>query len=154
MQVHFRAEYVYYIIYGIRIENSLHGKQIRGFDVLNGIALLLFNIPILLASNFTVYRSVSRHVCVCAFIKSLPSLAGCLLFDIFPALVVVMEPVAIIGFSFRLPQGAEDEDTFWDILKTGKNVMTPWPESRVNIDAFYRSNSGLKNTVSLFFFFL
>lgn len=59
-----------------------------------------------------------------------------------------MEPIAITGFSFKLPQGAEDEESFWEILKTGKNVMTPWPESRVSMDTFYRSDPALRNTVS------
>lgn len=35
-----------------------------------------------------------------------------------------MEPVAITEFSFRLPQGAEDENTFWALLEKAKNVMT------------------------------
>ncbi|KAI0459321.1 polyketide synthase PksD [Xylaria acuta] len=59
-----------------------------------------------------------------------------------------MEPIAIAGFSFRLPQGAEDESSFWDILVNGKNVMTEWPNSRANIDAFYCPQSGIKNTLS------
>ncbi|KAI0810057.1 polyketide synthase PksD [Xylaria sp. FL0064] len=48
-----------------------------------------------------------------------------------------MDPIAIVGFSFRLPHGAEDESSFWDMLANGQNVMTEWPESRANIDAFY-----------------
>ncbi|ESZ94756.1 polyketide synthase [Sclerotinia borealis F-4128] len=58
-----------------------------------------------------------------------------------------MEPIAITGFAFKLPQGAEDERSFWDILEEGKNVMTPWPESRGNIDAFYNADPTVKNMI-------
>ncbi|KAJ2994317.1 hypothetical protein NUW58_g1586 [Xylaria curta] len=47
-----------------------------------------------------------------------------------------------------LPQGAEDENSFWDMLVNGKNVMTEWPKSRANIDAFYYPQSKIKNTLS------
>ena len=60
-----------------------------------------------------------------------------------------MDPIAITGFSFRLPQGAEDDDTFWDLLVEGRNVMTEWPESRANVDALLNKNSTIKNTVCL-----
>lgn len=60
-----------------------------------------------------------------------------------------MEPVAITGFSFRFPQGAEDEASFWDMLENGRNVMTEWPESRANVDAFYHQRSTMNNTVSM-----
>lgn len=58
-----------------------------------------------------------------------------------------MEPIAIVGFSFRLPQGAEDEDSFWEMLESGRNVMTEWPESRANISALYRGQSTANNTL-------
>lgn len=61
-----------------------------------------------------------------------------------------MEPVAITGFSFRLPQGAEDEDTFWSLLEMGKNVMTEWPSSRANIDGLFNEDPQIKNTVCAF----
>ena len=44
-----------------------------------------------------------------------------------------MDTFAIIGFSFRFPQGAENEDEFWEILQKGRNVMTGWPETRANV---------------------
>ncbi len=58
-----------------------------------------------------------------------------------------MEPIAIIGLSFKLPQGIEDEPSFWDALLNRRNVMTPWPESRGNIDAFYHPNTSGTSTV-------
>lgn len=65
-----------------------------------------------------------------------------------------MEPIAIVGFAFRFPQGAEDEASFWDMLQDGRNVMTEWPKERGNIDAFSRGQgqSTVKNRVSYIFF--
>jgi acyl transferase domain-containing protein len=60
-----------------------------------------------------------------------------------------MEPIAIVGFSFRLPDGVEDVSSFWDMLEHGRNVMKEWPKNRTNIDTFYKPGSGAKNTVSL-----
>ncbi|KAF2868562.1 polyketide synthase PksD [Massariosphaeria phaeospora] len=58
-----------------------------------------------------------------------------------------MEPIAIIGLAFKLPQGAEDDSSLWDILEQGKSVMTSWPKSRANIDAFYESDVDRLNTM-------
>ncbi|KAI0156515.1 polyketide synthase PksD [Xylariaceae sp. FL1272] len=59
-----------------------------------------------------------------------------------------MEPIAVTGFSFRLPQGAEDEASFWEMLVKGQNVMTKWPQSRANIDAFRSpSSNNVKNVL-------
>ncbi|KAI8966135.1 hypothetical protein F5Y11DRAFT_366391 [Daldinia sp. FL1419] len=65
------------------------------------------------------------------------------------------DDIAIIGLSFKLPQGAEDESSLWDILEQRKNLMTEWPKSRLNIDSFYnklRSRGGhfLKDDPALF----
>ncbi|KAI0383706.1 hypothetical protein F5Y04DRAFT_269663 [Hypomontagnella monticulosa] len=48
-----------------------------------------------------------------------------------------MEPFAIVGLSFRMPQEAVDEDSFWEVLENRKNLMTEWPENRTNLDSFY-----------------
>ena len=58
-----------------------------------------------------------------------------------------MEPIAIIGLSFKLPQDVKNESSFWEILEKGRNVMTEWPDSRVNVDAFYSSDSTKDNIV-------
>lgn len=43
---------------------------------------------------------------------------------------MAVQDIAIVGFSFKLPQGAEDEVKLWDILIHQRNLMTEWPESR------------------------
>lgn len=58
-----------------------------------------------------------------------------------------MESIAIIGQSFKLPHGVEDEPSLWDILENARNVMTAWPQSRVNSDAFLQSDGNANNTV-------
>ncbi len=62
----------------------------------------------------------------------------------------MVEPIVITGFSFKLPQGAEDETSFWQVLEEARNLMTPWPESRANVAAFYDGsdpNSARPNTL-------
>ncbi|KAI0119053.1 hypothetical protein F4814DRAFT_458445 [Daldinia grandis] len=55
------------------------------------------------------------------------------------------DDIAIIGLSFKMPQGAEDESSLWDVLQQRKNLMTEWPESRLDIDSFYDPESGRLN---------
>ncbi|GAB1315319.1 hypothetical protein MFIFM68171_05529 [Madurella fahalii] len=47
-----------------------------------------------------------------------------------------MWPIAIIGMSFRMPQDAVDESSFWEMLQEGRNVSTGWPETRIPRDSF------------------
>lgn len=58
-----------------------------------------------------------------------------------------MEPIAITGLSFKLPEDAENDSSFWEMLENGRNVMTEWPKSRVNLDAFYSPEDRTDNTV-------
>jgi acyl transferase domain-containing protein len=58
-----------------------------------------------------------------------------------------MEPIAIIGLAFKLPQDIEDEASFWRILEQGQSVMTEWPKSRVDVNTFARSPEAALNTV-------
>ncbi|KAL9595035.1 MAG: hypothetical protein Q9219_006685 [cf. Caloplaca sp. 3 TL-2023] len=51
-----------------------------------------------------------------------------------------MEPVAIIGFSARMPQDAETPESFWRMLCEGRSTRTPIPKDRFNVDAFYHSD--------------
>ncbi|KAI1651898.1 uncharacterized protein F4817DRAFT_311507 [Daldinia loculata] len=44
--------------------------------------------------------------------------------------------IAIVGLSFKLPQDADDDATFWNILENRRNLMTEWPESRVKTGSF------------------
>ncbi|TLS26121.1 hypothetical protein PpBr36_04786 [Pyricularia pennisetigena] len=45
------------------------------------------------------------------------------------------DPIAVVGFSFKLPQGVDDVDNFWDVLKTRANLSTDWPDDRISVGA-------------------
>jgi acyl transferase domain-containing protein len=51
-----------------------------------------------------------------------------------------MEPIAVIGFAFKLPGGANDEESLWKIVESGKNVSKDWPSSRINLNSFHDAN--------------
>ncbi|KAI9154916.1 Squalestatin tetraketide synthase [Paramyrothecium foliicola] len=52
-----------------------------------------------------------------------------------------MEPIAIIGMSFKFPGGAETGDSFWQMLAQKKCAATEYPKDRFNIDAFWHPDS-------------
>lgn len=66
------------------------------------------------------------------------------------AVALPSDDIAIVGFSFKLPQGVEDDDdAFWNVLQERKNLMTEWPESRLNAGSFVGSNNKNVNKVWL-----
>lgn len=50
------------------------------------------------------------------------------------------EPIAIIGMSCRFPGGANDPETFWQILINGVDAITEVPPERWNVDDHYDPN--------------
>jgi hypothetical protein len=60
-----------------------------------------------------------------------------------------MEPIAITGFAFRLPQGTNDVNTLWKVLSEGKNLMTDWPKDRINVESFHNAGPHKQNTVRI-----
>lgn len=50
------------------------------------------------------------------------------------------EPIAIIGMGCRFPGGANNPETFWQLLREGKDAIKPIPSERWDIDAHYNSN--------------
>ncbi|KAI1754182.1 beta-ketoacyl synthase [Xylaria castorea] len=58
-----------------------------------------------------------------------------------------MEPLAIVGLSFKLPQGTVDDNGLWDVLVHGKNLMTEWPENRGTLDSLYENGTKKINTI-------
>ncbi|KAI0840502.1 hypothetical protein F5Y06DRAFT_294490 [Hypoxylon sp. FL0890] len=59
-----------------------------------------------------------------------------------------MEPIAIVGLSFTLPQGITDEASLWKTLESRLNLMTEWPEDRLTVDSFYDGDYNSPNTLS------
>jgi hypothetical protein len=62
-----------------------------------------------------------------------------------------LEPIAICGFSIKFPQEATSPDAFWKMICEGRNVMTEFPQSRMNKNGFYRKDNK-RNTVSCLHF--
>ncbi|KAG9235236.1 hypothetical protein BJ875DRAFT_399470 [Amylocarpus encephaloides] len=48
-----------------------------------------------------------------------------------------LEPIAIIGFSFKFPQDADTSENFWQMLVEGRSAMTEVPKDRWNSGTFY-----------------
>jgi acyl transferase domain-containing protein len=61
--------------------------------------------------------------------------------------MITMEPIAIVGFAFKLPGGANDADSLWELIESGKNVSKDWPESRINIQSFHGTDTQSPNLV-------
>lgn len=58
-----------------------------------------------------------------------------------------MEPFAIVGVSLKMPQEAVSESSLWEVIENRRNLMTEWPESRAEVDAFHDGGSKKPNTV-------
>ncbi|KAI0469826.1 polyketide synthase [Xylariaceae sp. FL0804] len=56
-----------------------------------------------------------------------------------------MEPIAIMGFSFKLPGEIKDELSLWEVLEQRNNLMTGWPPERLAIDALHAGGTTLQN---------
>jgi acyl transferase domain-containing protein len=55
----------------------------------------------------------------------------------FSAGTPTVTPLAVVGFSFRLPQDATDPSSFWKMLMEKRCVSTEVPADRFNMDAHY-----------------
>ena len=49
------------------------------------------------------------------------------------------EPIAIVGIGCRFP-GGSDPESFWDLLRAGRNAVREVPPDRWNIDEYYDPN--------------
>ena len=47
------------------------------------------------------------------------------------------EPMAIVGMGMRFPGGANDPESYWQLLKDGVDAITPIPGDRWSIDDWY-----------------
>lgn len=51
-------------------------------------------------------------------------------------IAIMEDDIAVVGISLKLPQGVNDVSEFWDVLENRRNLMTTWPESRINSSFF------------------
>jgi hypothetical protein len=48
-----------------------------------------------------------------------------------------LEPIVIVGMDLRFPQDATSPEEFWEMLSKGRSAMSPVPETRWDVNAFY-----------------
>lgn len=53
----------------------------------------------------------------------------------------MVDDIAIVGYSFKLPQGTDNDLAFWDVLENRRNLRTDWPESRLDTASFLNNKS-------------
>ncbi|KAJ2993259.1 hypothetical protein NUW58_g1893 [Xylaria curta] len=56
-----------------------------------------------------------------------------------------MEDIAVVGFSFKLPEGVDTVSSFWETLEYGRNLVTDWPTSRIRGSAFRTEELGKRS---------
>lgn len=49
------------------------------------------------------------------------------------------DDIAIVGYSFKLPQDVDDDKSFWEVLEKRRNLRTDWPASRADPASFVNS---------------
>src|SRR5947209_8058934 len=47
------------------------------------------------------------------------------------------EPIAVVGIGCRFPGGVTDPDSFWQLLREGRDAVTEVPPSRWDVDEYY-----------------
>lgn len=52
------------------------------------------------------------------------------------------EPIAIVGVGCRLPGGANDPETFWDLLQNGVDAIREVPADRWKVEEYFDPNPG------------
>ncbi len=52
------------------------------------------------------------------------------------------EPIAVIGMACRFPGGVTDPESFYDLLREGRDGICPVPADRWDADAWYGSDAG------------
>ncbi|NEO74658.1 polyketide synthase, partial [Moorena sp. SIO3H5] len=57
------------------------------------------------------------------------------------------EPIAIVGMSCRFPGGANNPDSFWELLRNGVDTIAEVPMSRWDMDSFYDPNPGAPDKI-------
>lgn len=56
---------------------------------------------------------------------------------------VKSEPIAIVGMGFRFPGGADDPESFWQLLRDGTDAITEIPADRWDVEAYFDEDRGV-----------
>lgn len=49
----------------------------------------------------------------------------------------ILDAIAMMGLSFKYPQGVDSPASLWSMLEGKTCAMTEWPKDRMNLDALY-----------------
>lgn len=60
----------------------------------------------------------------------------------------ILEPIAVVGVSFKFPEDAISEDSYWQMMLEKRCVSKVFPKERTNIDGFHNSDPNKSNTVN------
>lgn len=60
-----------------------------------------------------------------------------------------LEPLAIVGFSFKFPGAGSSTDAFWKMLMETKCVATEFPSSRFKLDVHYHPDRSRSDSFSM-----
>lgn len=60
----------------------------------------------------------------------------------------LIEPIAIVGVSFQLPQDANSADSFWKILMEQRSTARNFPKDRLSASANYHPDPSRRGAVS------
>ncbi len=52
------------------------------------------------------------------------------------------EPIAVVGMACRFPGDSDDPNSFWELLRSGRDPVRPVPPDRWDIDALYDARPG------------
>ncbi len=58
------------------------------------------------------------------------------------------DPIVIVGMSCRFPGGANDLESFWEMLSQGKSGIVEVPKERWNIDDYYDPDPDVPNKIA------
>ena len=65
----------------------------------------------------------------------------------------MLEPIAVVGFSFKFPQEATSTEDFWQMLMQGRCAATEFPDDRLGLSAIYHPDANREDSVFFPFFF-
>lgn len=61
----------------------------------------------------------------------------------------IVEPIAVVGFSFKFPRNADSTESFWSMLMEKRSTATKFPEDRISASSLYHPDPNRRETVSI-----
>lgn len=61
----------------------------------------------------------------------------------------LVEPIAIVGFSFKFPRDADATDSFWSMLMEKRSTATKFPKDRISASSLYHPDPNRRDAVNI-----